>query len=135
MLIHFDSDTEDGSDPSNDCGFSGIRLRMSNLEAAVSGFDANKGPGITAFLLPFLNSAPIFNLSRSTGTFLSKWKDSFLILLFKTGKRNDVGIYRSMEILSCFAKFFDVTVYDYIFFRSNLLLCLINTGFLRAGQL
>jgi hypothetical protein len=42
------------SGPSDGCGFSGIRLRMSDLEAAISDLDANKGP--------------IFNLSLSTGT-------------------------------------------------------------------
>jgi hypothetical protein len=40
-----DSDTEDVSGPSNDCGFSGIRLRMSDLQAAISGLYANKGLG------------------------------------------------------------------------------------------
>jgi hypothetical protein len=40
-----DSDTEDVSGPSDGCGFSGIRLHMSDLEAAISGLDANKGPG------------------------------------------------------------------------------------------
>jgi hypothetical protein len=35
-----DSDTEDVSDPSDGCGFSGIRLRMSDLEAAISGLNA-----------------------------------------------------------------------------------------------
>jgi hypothetical protein len=39
------SDTEDMSDPSDGCGFSSIRLRMSDLEAAIYGLDANKGPG------------------------------------------------------------------------------------------
>jgi hypothetical protein len=33
-----------------------------------------------------------------------------------TGERNDVGNYRDVAILSCFAKLFEVTVYDYIFF-------------------
>jgi hypothetical protein len=29
--------------------------------------------------------------------------------IFKTGKRNDVGSYRGVVILSCFAKLFEVT--------------------------
>jgi hypothetical protein len=60
----------------------------------------------------------IFNLSLSTGTFPFKWKDSFLIPIFKTGKRNDVGNYRGVAILSCFAKLYDVKymiIFDYIF--------------------
>jgi hypothetical protein len=40
-----DSDTEDVSSPSDGCGFNGLRLRMSDLEAAISGLDTNKGPG------------------------------------------------------------------------------------------
>jgi hypothetical protein len=40
-----DSDTEDMSGPSDGCGFSGIQLSMSDLEAAISGLDANKGQG------------------------------------------------------------------------------------------
>jgi hypothetical protein len=46
------SDTEDVSGPSNT-----IRLRMSDLEATISGLDANKGPGNDS--VPFLNSTPM----------------------------------------------------------------------------
>jgi hypothetical protein len=140
-----DSETEDVSGPTDGCGFSSIRLRLSDLEAAISGLDANKGPGNDGVSPSFVKlcadglKSPllhIFNLSLSTGTFASKWKDSFIIPIFKTGKRNDVGNYRGVAILSCFAKLIEVTVYDNIFFfRSNLLFCLLNTSFLRAGQL
>jgi hypothetical protein len=107
------------------CGFSSIRLRMSNLEAATSGLDANKVPGNNGVPPSFVKlcaaglKSPllhIFNLSLSTGTFPSKWKNSFLIPIFKASKRNDVDNYRSVAILSGFAKFFEVTVFDYIFF-------------------
>jgi hypothetical protein len=81
-----DSDTEDLSDPSDDCVFSSRHLS-------------------------------------------SKWKDSFLIHIFKTSKRNDIGNYRGVAILSCFAKLFEVTVYDYIFFSVKPYVCS------RAGQL
>jgi hypothetical protein len=40
-----DSDTEYESDPSDGCGFGSIRLRKSDVEAVMSGLDANKGPG------------------------------------------------------------------------------------------
>jgi hypothetical protein len=90
------------SDPSDGCGFSSIRLHMSDFEAEIFGLNANKGPrndgvfpsfvklGADVLLSPVLH---IFNLSLSTGTSLSKWKDSFLIYIFKTGKRNVVGNY------------------------------------------
>jgi hypothetical protein len=38
-----DSDAADVSGSSDGFGFSGIRLRMSVLEAAISGLDAHKG--------------------------------------------------------------------------------------------
>jgi hypothetical protein len=45
LILVTHSDTKDVSGPSDVFGFSGIRLRMSDLEAAISGLDANKGPG------------------------------------------------------------------------------------------
>jgi hypothetical protein len=57
-----DSDTENENvyGSSDGCDFSGIRLRMSDLEAAIFGLDANKrDPKITAFLLLLLNYAPM----------------------------------------------------------------------------
>jgi hypothetical protein len=138
-VYNVDSDTEDVSGPSDGCGFSSTQLRISDLEAVISGFDAKKGPGNDdvppSFVKLCANGLKSPLLSLSTGTFPSKWKKSFLIPIFKTGQRNDVGNYRDVAILSCFAKLFKVTVYDYIFFRSNFLSCLLNTGFLRAGEL
>jgi hypothetical protein len=76
-----DLDAEDVSGPSDGCGFIGIRLRMSDLEAAISGLDANKrlgNDGVSPSFVklcadglksPFLH---IFNLSLSTDTFPSK---------------------------------------------------------------
>jgi hypothetical protein len=54
------SDTEDVSDPSDGCGFSNIWLRMSDLEAAISGLNAIKemrrppGYSVGAFALYFI---------------------------------------------------------------------------------
>jgi hypothetical protein len=50
----YNVDTCDSSDgPSDGCGFGGIRLRVTNLEAAMSGLQ------MMAFLLLLLNSAPM----------------------------------------------------------------------------
>jgi hypothetical protein len=76
-----DSGTEEVSGSSDGYGFSGIRLRMSDLEAAISGLDANKGLGNDGAPASFVKlcadglKSPllhIFNLSLSTGTFASK---------------------------------------------------------------
>jgi hypothetical protein len=49
-----DSDTEDVAGLSDGCGFSGIRLRTSDLEAAMFGLDANKGPANDGILPSFV---------------------------------------------------------------------------------
>jgi hypothetical protein len=95
------------SGQSDGCGFIGIRRRMSDLEAAISDLDANKRLGNDGVSPSFKICADelkspllhIFNLSLSTGTFPSKWKDSFLIPIFKTSKRNEVGNYRGHSMI------------------------------------
>jgi hypothetical protein len=85
-----DSDTDDLSGPSDGCGFSGIWLCMSDLEAAISNLNANKGPENDGVSPSFVNlctnglKSPllhILSLPLSTGNFPSKWKDSSLILI------------------------------------------------------
>jgi hypothetical protein len=46
------------SGPSDVCGFSGIWLRMSDLEAAISGLDANKRPGNESVPPIFIKLSP-----------------------------------------------------------------------------
>jgi Reverse transcriptase (RNA-dependent DNA polymerase) len=58
----------------------------------------------------------IFHLSLSKGLFPSQWKDSYLIPIFKSDKRNEVDNYRGVAILSCFAKLFEVITYSHIYF-------------------
>jgi hypothetical protein len=80
-----DLDTEDASDPSDGCGFSNIRLHMSDEEAAISGLDANKRPGNYGVPPSFVNFCA--HGLKSPCTFLIypfpfKSKDSFFIPIF-----------------------------------------------------
>jgi hypothetical protein len=95
-------------------------LFKSLKEAPISNLDVNKGPGklcktlcrwveITSFThFKFITFYRHFSIQI-------KWKDSFLIPIFKTGKPNVFGNYRGVAILSCFVNLFEATVYDYIF--------------------
>jgi hypothetical protein len=114
----------DGSVTSNG-GFSTLSFSISDIETALAGLDVSKGPGDDGIPPSFIKRCAdglkspllhIFNLSLSKGLFPSKWKDSYLIPIFKSGKRNEVGNYRGVAILSCFAKLFEVITYGYIFF-------------------
>jgi hypothetical protein len=62
----------------------------------------------------------------------SRWKDSFLIPIFRTGKRNDVGNYRGVATISCFAKLFEVTVNDNIFFSVQSSIMSAQHGFFKG---
>jgi hypothetical protein len=105
-------------------GLHSIKITMLEVETALSELNVNKGPGddgiLSSIVKLFSNGLKfpllhIFNLSLSSGK-MEKWKDSFLVPIFKTGKRNDNGNYRGVAILSCFAKLFEVIVYSRVFF-------------------
>jgi hypothetical protein len=69
--------------------------------------------------LPFLGSQYFFlpsslnSLKRSLETciFPDRWKHSFVISIFKSGRRNDISNYRGIAILSATAKLFKLLLY------------------------
>jgi hypothetical protein len=98
----------------------------------------NKGAGDDGIPPSFVKSCAdslkspllyIFNLSLSSGIFPTKWKKSFLIPIFKAGKRTDIGNYRGVAILSCFAKLFEVPVYSHLFFAVKSIISPSQHGF------
>jgi hypothetical protein len=117
--------TNQNSDSNSNAGLSSIRIELADIETALSQINANKGAGDDKIPPSFVKSCAdglksplyhIFNLSLTTGIFPSKWKNSFLVPIFKAGKRTDIGNYRGVAILSCFAKLFEVLVYSRLFF-------------------
>jgi retron-type reverse transcriptase len=125
----YDEDIDQGINNSDESfgasGFSNIQISLSEIESALKGLNTNKGPGddgIPPFFVklcadglkvPLLD---IFNKSLSQGIFPKKWKNSFLVPIFKSGKRNDVSNYRGIAILSCFAKLFESIIYGHLFY-------------------
>jgi hypothetical protein len=125
----YDEDVEqeivNSSDSLGSCGFSNIQIDESEVESALKGLNANKSPGDDGIPLSFVKLCAdglkvpllhILNTSLSQGIFPEKWKNSFLVPIFKSGKRNDVSNYRGVAILSCFAKLFESIIYGHIFF-------------------
>ena len=85
---------------------------------------ASKGPGPDGIPPSLMkNLAPafvkplfwLFNLSLTSGQFPSVWKKSFLIPIFKSGKRSDIKNYRGIAIISCIPKLFEAIVNQKIF--------------------
>jgi Reverse transcriptase (RNA-dependent DNA polymerase) len=124
--VNADSNIETSTQISQiESSFSNIEISMSEIETVLTSINVNKGSGDDgippAFVklcadglkIPLLH---IFNLSLAQGIFPTKWKNSFLVPIFKSGKRNDVGNYRGVAILSCFAKLFEKIIYGHLFF-------------------
>lgn len=54
----------------------------------------------------------IYILSLRTGTFPVKWKESYIVPIFKNGDRHDVRNYRPISKLCVFSKIFEKIIYD-----------------------
>jgi hypothetical protein len=124
-----------------DSGLNSLQFNLSDIEAALNAIDANKGPGEDGIPPQFVKRCAnnlkspllrIYNLSLSKGIFPSKWKNSFLVPIFKSGKRDNIANYRGIAILSCFAKLFEVIAYGYIFFSVKSVIPTVQHGFVNG---
>ena len=96
-----------------------ISLSIDNVVSHLLNIDISKGAGpdnISPIILkncaeslssPLLS---IFNFSLSTEKFPTRWKESYLIPLFKNGSRSQVENYRGIAILPTFGKLFEEIV-------------------------
>ena len=50
--------------------------------------------------------AKLFNLILKTGQYPEQWNKSYLILLYKSGKKSDPSNYRGISLINCVAKMF-----------------------------
>ena len=48
----------------------------------------------------------LFNLILESGNYPTKWRNSFIILIFKKGDRTDLNNYRGISLQNCIAKLF-----------------------------
>lgn len=100
------------------------QVKVHEVTDALNNLDASKGPGPDGIPPLFLKSlsmeltAPLFwlfNTSLKTGNFPSTWKKSFLIPIFKSGKKSDVRNYRGIAIISCIPKLFEAIINGNLF--------------------
>lgn len=94
-------------------------LSLDEIKEAIKGIDGSKGPGpdgIPPLIIKNLTDElteplfRLFNLSLSTRKFPSEWKKSFLVPIFKSGKKSSIENYRGVAIISCIPKLFEAIV-------------------------
>lgn len=116
-------------------------LSPREIEMALEELDGSKGAGpdgIPPLLVKNLSnelSKPLFwlfNLSLRTGRFPIEWKKSFLVPIFKNGKKSDIENYRGVAIISCIPKLFEAIINKQIFIQVKHLISENQHGFFKG---
>lgn len=117
------------------------QIMLQDILTGLKDLDPNKGSGpdgIPPVLLKNLATefaAPLFwhyNMSLETGKFPKGWKKSFLIPIYKSGKKSDVRNYRGIAIISCIPKLFESIINRCVFNQIKLRITNAQHGFFKG---
>lgn len=73
----------------------------------------------------------LFNMSLSVGKFPSKWKQSYICPVYKSGARNNVCNYRGIAILPTLGKIFESLVTDILSYNVKSIITISQHGFMK----
>lgn len=99
-------------------------LSLDEIQAALKALDSSKSTGPDGISPKFAKNVAselasplywLFNLSLKSGIFPSAWKKSYLVPIFKSGKKSDVKNYRGIALISCIPKLFEAIVNNKMF--------------------
>lgn len=100
------------------------QIKVHDIVDALKSLDVSKGAGpdgIPPVFLKMLSielASPLFwlyNMSLQSGSFPETWKSSFLVPIFKSGKKSDIRNYRGIAIISCIPKIFEAIINKILF--------------------
>lgn len=120
-----------------------LELSASQVLDALNGIDTSNGngpDGISPLLLKNCSNvlcAPllrIFNLSLN-GRFPSRWKDSYVVPIFKNGSRSNVESYQGIAILPTFGKLFESMVCNILSEKFKDVVSLSQHGFVKGRSI
>uniref|UniRef100_A0A0R3Q9H7 Reverse transcriptase domain-containing protein n=1 Tax=Brugia timori TaxID=42155 RepID=A0A0R3Q9H7_9BILA len=117
------------------------QVTVHDILHALKKLDASKGAGPDDIPPVFLKNlameltAPlfwIFKISLETGIFPKAWKSSFLVPIFKSGKKSDIRNYRGIAIISCIPKLFEAIINEKLFIQMKNRITNMQHGFYKG---
>lgn len=112
------------NDTDKNCSSYSIYIGKEKILQLLSSLDVNKGPGPDGLSPLFLKNCAealyeplyiLYNKSLHFGYVPTKWKNSYIVPIFKGGMNTDVKNYRPISKLNILAKLLEKFVYDIIF--------------------
>ena len=100
------------------------QIKVHDIMDTLKSLDVSKSAGPDGIPPVFLKSLSaeltiplfwLFNMSLQSGVFPKTWKSSFLVPIFKSGKKSDIRNYRGIAIISCIPKVFEAIVNKTLF--------------------
>lgn len=117
------------------------QINVHEILDALKQLDGSKGSGPDGVPPVFLKTlateltAPLFwlfNMSLKSGCFPKNWKSSFLVPIFKSGKKSDIRNYRGIALISCIPKLFEAIVNEKIFNQIKQRITTMQHGFFKG---
>ena len=106
-----------------------IQFNETQILSCIESLDTDKGPGCDIISNFFVVNAAaslvkpltiIFNASVAQGVFPSRFKETLVHPIFKSGSSDDITNYRPVAILNCFAKIFEKLVHAHLLHHVSL---------------
>lgn len=116
-------------------------IKVQEIIEGLKNLDASKGPGPDGIPPVFLKNlaveltAPLFwlfNMSLKSGNFPKLWKISYLVPIFKSGRKSDVSNYRGIAIISCIPKLFEAIINEKLFEQTKNRITNMQHGFFKG---
>lgn len=99
-------------------------INVKDVMEGLNKLDVSKGSGPDGIPPLFMKSLAVelttplfwlFNMSLESGIFPKSWKSSYLVPIFKNGKKSDIRNYRGIAIISCIPKLFEAIINEKLF--------------------
>ena len=117
------------------------QVKVQDIMDALNKLDVTKGPGPDGIPPIFMKNlaleltAPLFwlfNRSLESGQFPKSWKSSYLVPIFKNGKKSDIRNYRGIAIISCIPKLFEAIINEKLFYQIKNRITNMQHGFFKG---